>query len=70
MPFVASEKRRPLRHGEPTATGESLTQVTNCFMANSKPTPGDLWSRAANAVASLSGDDRTWENSGLISCPN
>ena len=39
-PLIASEKRRPFRHAEPTATGESLTQVTNCFMANPEPKPG------------------------------
>ena len=37
QPFVASEKRRPFRHAEPTATGDSLTQVTNCLMANPRP---------------------------------
>jgi hypothetical protein len=47
-PLVASEKRRPFRHAEPTATGESLTQVTNCFMANPSPKPGDLWHRAVS----------------------
>lgn len=64
MPFVASEKRRPVRHGEPTATGESLTQVTNCFMGSPQPKPGDLWHRSAAAVASLALAERTWENSG------
>src|SRR5215212_1328495 len=44
--LVASEKRRPFRHVEPTATGESLTQVTNCFMANPSPRGNDLWHRA------------------------
>lgn len=64
MPFVASEKRRPVRHGEPTATGESLTQVTNCFMANPHPRAGDLWHRATDVVTALIGADRSWENSG------
>lgn len=63
-PFVASEKRRPFRHAEPTATGESLTQVTNCFMANPEPRDGDLWHRAAEHVAALTREDRTWENVG------
>jgi len=63
-PFVASEKRRPFRHSEPTATGESLTQVTNCFMANPSPRGGDLWQRAVDAVAILNEEDRTWENAG------
>lgn len=63
-PLVASEKRRPFRHGEPTATGESLTQVTNCFMANPAPAAGDLWHRAADQVAGLAPDQRTWENVG------
>jgi hypothetical protein len=63
-PLVASEKRRPFRYVEPSATGETLTQVTNCLMANPKPKPGDLWHRAADCVASLSEADRTWENMG------
>jgi hypothetical protein len=63
-PLVASEKRRPFRHAEPTATGESLTQVTNCFMANPQPKPGDLWHRAVDRVAALNPEDRTWENVG------
>ena len=63
-PLVASEKRRPFRHAEPTATGESLTQVTNCFMANPVPRPGDLWHRAVDRVAALNPEDRNWENVG------
>ncbi len=63
-PFIASEKRRPFRHAEPTATGESLTQVTNCVMANPAPRAGDLWHLAANQVAGLNAEDRTWENVG------
>jgi hypothetical protein len=63
-PLVASEKRRPFRHAEPTATGESLTQVTNCFMANPSPEPGDLWHRALDCVSALNPEDRTWENVG------
>ena len=63
-PLVASEKRRPFRHAEPTATGESLTQVTNCFMANPEPRPGDLWHRAVDRVAVLNPEERTWENVG------
>ena len=62
--LVASEKRRPFRHVEPTATGESLTQVTNCFMANPEPRPGDLWHQATDLVAALNPEDRTWENVG------
>jgi hypothetical protein len=64
QPFIASEKRRPFRHTEPTATGESLTQVTNCFMANPQPRQGDFWHRAVDAVAGLNPEDRTWENVG------
>ncbi len=63
-PLVASEKRRPFRHTAPTATGESLTQVTNCFMANPVPSAGDLWHRAADAVSALNPDERSWENIG------
>jgi hypothetical protein len=63
-PLVASEKRRPFRHAEPTATGESLTQVTNCFMVNPLPVQGDLWHRAVDRVAALNPEDRTWENVG------
>ncbi len=63
-PLVASEKRRPFRHAEPTATGESLTQVTNCFMVNPSPVQGDLWHRAVDRVAALNPEDRTWENVG------
>jgi hypothetical protein len=63
-PLIASEKRRPFRHAEPTATGESLTQVTNCFMANPEPKPGDLWHRAVDRVAALNPEDRSWENVG------
>ncbi len=63
-PLVASEKRRPFRHAEPTATGESLTQVTNCFMANPAPKAGDLWHRALDCVSALNPEDRTWENVG------
>lgn len=62
--LIASEKRRPFRHTEPTATGESLTQVTNCFMANPQPRQGDFWHRALDAVAALNPEDRTWENVG------
>ena len=64
QPFVASEKRRPFRHAEPTATGDSLTQVTNCLMANPRPAAGDLWQRAADHVAALDPMARTWENVG------
>lgn len=63
-PLVASEKRRPFRHNEPSATGDGLTQVTNCLMVNPDPVSGDLWHRAAEAVEALSPDDRTWENVG------
>jgi hypothetical protein len=63
-PLVASERRRPFRHSEPTATGESLTQVTNCFMANPRPTPGDLWHRAVDTVAALNPEQRSWESVG------
>lgn len=63
-PLVASEKRRPFRHAEPTATGESLTQVTNCFMANPQPKPGDLWHRAVDRVSALNPEERNWENVG------
>lgn len=63
-PMVASEKRRPFRYVEPSATGETLTQVTNCLMVNPEPASGDLWHRAADRVASLSEADRTWENMG------
>lgn len=62
--FIASEKRRPFRHGEPTATGESLTQVTNCFIGNPEPKPDDLWHRAAHRVALLNPEDRSWEKVG------
>ena len=62
--LVASEKRRPFRHAEPTVTGESLTQVTNCFMANPSPQAGDLWHRAVDEVAALNPEHRTWENVG------
>lgn len=64
VPFVASEKRRPFRHAEPTATGEGLTQVTNCLMCNPVPEAGDLFHRATDAVAALNPEDRTWENAG------
>jgi hypothetical protein len=60
-PFVASEKRRPFRHKEATATGESLTQVTNCMMGNPVPKPNDLWHRAATAVETLLPEERSWE---------
>ncbi|MCB1378277.1 MAG: hypothetical protein KDK89_07925 [Alphaproteobacteria bacterium] len=62
--MVASEKRRPFRHREASATGAGLTQVTNCFMANPLPASGDLWHRATDAVALLNREDRTWENVG------
>ena len=63
-PLIASEKRRPFRHTEPTATGESLTQVTNCFMANPAPRDDDFWHRATDHVAGLNPEDRTWANAG------
>jgi hypothetical protein len=62
--FVASAKRRPFRAKEATATGESLTQVSNCFMANPKPKPHDLWARATDQVAVLNPEERSWENVG------
>jgi len=63
-PLVASEKRRPFRYAVPTVTGQSLTQVTNCFMANPAPRPGDLWHRAVDRVAALNPEERSWENIG------
>jgi hypothetical protein len=60
-PAIASEKRRPFRHGEATATGESLTQVTNCFMAAGDPTATSLWRKAADAVEALPLQSRSWE---------
>lgn len=63
-PFIASERRRPFRHGEPTATGQNLTQVTNCFMASPSPGAGDLWQRADEAVAGLAPDARDWRSVG------
>jgi hypothetical protein len=63
-PLVASEKRRPFRHREASATGAGLTQVTNCFMANPAPQPDDLWHRATDAVAILNAEERSWENVG------
>ena len=62
--FIASEKRRPFRHKEASATGEGLTQVTNCFMGNPTPHPQDLWSRAAAAIDCQKPEDRTWESVG------
>ncbi|MFN4141550.1 hypothetical protein [Aestuariivirga sp.] len=64
VPLVASEKRRPFRHAEPTPTGESLTQVTNCFMVNPEPRAGDLWHRAVGRVVALNPEERSWENVG------
>lgn len=61
VPFVAAEKRRPFRHHEPTATGEALTQVTNCFMGTPAPRLGDLWHRAAAAIEALPPAARDWE---------
>jgi hypothetical protein len=63
-PFVAAEKRRPFRAKEATATGEGLTQVTNCFMGNPAPRDGDLWHRAAAAVEELKPEERDWEHAG------
>lgn len=63
-PFVASERRRPFRHREKTATGEGLTQVTNCFMANPVPSRGDLFARLAAAARALEPAARNWESSG------
>ncbi|MFN0190722.1 MAG: glycosyltransferase [Aestuariivirga sp.] len=60
-PAIASEKRRPFRHGEATATGASLTQVTNCFMAAGDPNSSNLWSSAADAVEALPFQSRSWE---------
>jgi hypothetical protein len=62
--LVASEKRRPFRHREASATGKGMTQVTNCFMANPQPYAGDLWHRATDAAAALNPEDRTWQNAG------
>ncbi|MCX7347240.1 MAG: hypothetical protein NTU78_16175 [Alphaproteobacteria bacterium] len=62
--MVASEKRRPFRHGEASATGEGATQVTNCFMANPVPRPGDLFHRAVDAVAMLDPESRSFETCG------
>lgn len=60
-PFVASGKRRPFRHKAATATGESLTQVTNCMMGNPLPRPDDLWHRAVVAIETLAPGERSWE---------
>jgi hypothetical protein len=60
-PAIASEKRRPFRHGEATATGESLTQVTNCFMSAGDPSSSNLWRKAAEAVEALPFQSRSWE---------
>jgi Glycosyltransferase sugar-binding region containing DXD motif len=62
--FVASEKRRPFRHKEASATGEGLTQVTNCFMGNPSPRNGDLWHQAASAVHNQNPEERRWESVG------
>lgn len=62
--FVASEKRRPFRHKEASATGEGLTQVTNCFMGNPAPQDDDLWHRAAAAIARQQPENRSWETVG------
>jgi len=64
LPLVASAKRRPFRHREASATGEALTQVSNCFMANPQPRDGDLWQRATSSVESIVPQERTWENVG------
>ncbi len=63
-PLIASSKRRPFRHKEASATGEGLTQVSNCFMANPEPADGDLWQRATSAVESILPHERGWENVG------
>ena len=63
-PFIGSEKRRPFRHREPSATGETLTQITNCFMGNPTPVDGSLWQRASSAVESIVPSERQWENCG------
>lgn len=62
--FMASEKRRPFRHKEATATGEGLTQVTNCFMGNPAPAADSLWHRAVEAIAARATEDRNWESVG------
>jgi hypothetical protein len=62
--FVASEKRRPFRHREASATGEGLTQVTNCFMGNPSPRAGDIWHRAVAAIKAQGPEHRNWESVG------
>lgn len=62
--FVASERRRPFRHREATATGEGLTQVTNCFMGNPTPRAGDLWHRAVTSIETQKPEARNWESVG------
>ncbi len=64
QPLIASSKRRPFRHREASATGEGLTQISNCFMANPSPCDGDLWQRATSAVESIVPHERSWENVG------
>ena len=64
QPFIASEKRRPFRHREPSATGEALTQITNCCMGNPTPAKCSLWQRATSAVESFVPSERQWENCG------
>jgi mannosyltransferase OCH1-like enzyme len=63
-PFIASEKRRPFRHKEASATGEGLTQVTNCFMGNPRPVAGDLWHRAVKSIEDQRPEHRMWETVG------
>lgn len=62
--FIASEKRRPFRHKEASATGEGLTQVTNCFMGNPSPTASSLWHRAVETIVAQPPENRNWESTG------
>lgn len=63
-PAISTERRRPLRHRFVSATGDSTTQVNNCFIVIPSPIEGDLMTRAWQAASAMPLKDITWDSVG------
>jgi hypothetical protein len=63
-PAIGTERRRPLRHRFVSATGDSTTQLNNCFIVSPVPSNDGLMAKAWRLASALPGKDITWGNVG------
>jgi hypothetical protein len=63
-PAISTERRRPLRHRFVSATGNSTTQVNNCFIVSPVPSSDGLMAKAWQEASGLPHKDTSWDSVG------